>query len=86
MLLFFSSSLCTNEVAKGVSKATRNPPFFSCFTVSVTPSINTPESSNVFIILIISLKSLFKISKVNNFPALTADFPLTFFSNLLIAF
>ena len=39
---------CTNEVAKGANKSPRNPPscfFISCFTVSVTPSINTPESS-----------------------------------------
>ena len=37
---------CTNEVAKGASKVPRNLPscsFISCFTVSVTPSINTPN-------------------------------------------
>ena len=36
---------CTNEAAKGANKVSRNPPscfFISCFTVSVTPSINTP--------------------------------------------
>ena len=39
----------TNEVAKGTNKAPRNPPFFiSCFTVSLTPSINTHESSNYY--------------------------------------
>ena len=38
---------CTNEVARGANKASRNLPsyfFISCFTVSVTPSINTPKS------------------------------------------
>ena len=36
---------CTNEAAKGTSKVPRNPPscfFVSCFTVSVTPSIDAP--------------------------------------------
>ena len=60
--------------------------FISCFTVSVTPSINTSKSSNDFIILIISFISLFEINKVNPFPALTTPFPLTFLSNLFIAF
>ena len=48
---------CTNEGAKGDNKAPRNPPycfFISSFTVSVSPSINTPESCNDFMILIIS--------------------------------
>ena len=31
--------------------------FISCFTVSVTPSTNTPEFSDDFMILIISFKS-----------------------------
>ena len=60
--------------------------FISCFTVSVIPSINTFESSNDFMILIISFISSFEISKVNPFPALTAPFPLIFLSNLFIAF
>ena len=60
--------------------------FYLCFTVSVTPSINTPESSNDFMILIISFISLMEINKVNPFPAVTAPFPLTFLSNLFIAF
>ena len=67
---------------------TRNPPscfYISWFTVSVTPSINTPESSNDFTILIISFVPLFKINKVNTFPTLTAPFPLIFLSNLFIA-
>ena len=77
----------TNEVAKGTNKAPRNPPFcISCFTVSLTPSINTHESSNYFMILIISYISSFKINKVNPFPALTARFPFIFLSNLFIAF
>ena len=41
---------CTNKVAKGTNKAPINPPswffFLSCFTVSVTSSINTREYSN----------------------------------------
>ena len=43
---------CINEAAKGANKTPRNLPsfFVSCFTVSVTPSINTPESSNDFIV------------------------------------
>ena len=58
----------------------------SCFTVSVTPSFNTPESSNDFMSLIISFISSFEINKVNRFPALTVLFPLIFLSNLFIAF
>ena len=80
---------CTNKVIKGAKKARRNLPscfFISCFTVSVTPSIGTPESSNDFVILILSFISLFEINKVNPFPALTAPFPHIFLSNLFIAF
>ena len=54
------------------------------FTVSVTTSINTPESSSDFIILITSFISSFDINKVNAFPGLTAPFPLIFLSNLFI--
>ena len=60
---------CTNEATKGTNKAPRNLSFcsfISCFTVSVNPSINTPESSNDFVVLIKSLRSLFEI-KVNPF-------------------
>ena len=46
--------------------------FISCFTVSVTPSINTPESSSDLMILIISFISSFEMNKVNHFPALAA--------------
>ena len=60
--------------------------FISSFTVSVTPSNNTPDSSNDFMILITSFISLFEINKVNPFPALTTLFPLIFLSNLFIAF
>ena len=60
--------------------------FISCFTVPVTPSINTPESLNEFIILIILIIYSFEVNKVNLFPALTTPFPLIFLSNLFIAF
>ena len=42
---------CTNEVAKGANNAPGNSSFWFIilsFAVSVTPSINTPESSNDF--------------------------------------
>ena len=83
---------CTIEVAQGTNKEWRNLSsycccffFFSCFTVLVTPSINTSESPD-FMILIISFISSFKINKVNPFPALTVHFPLIFLPNLFIAF
>ena len=60
--------------------------FILCFTVSVTPSINTPKPSKDFIILMLSFISSFEINKVNLFPTLTAPFPLIFLSNLFIAF
>ena len=77
---------CTFEVAKGANKATRNPHFcfyISCFTALLTPSMNKPESSNDFMILIISFISSFEANKVNTFPALTA-FTFIFLSNLVI--
>ena len=80
---------CTNEEVKGANKALRNLPccfLISCSTVSVTPSMNTHESSNDFVILIISFISSFYINKVNPFPAPSAPFPLIFLSNLFIAF
>ena len=79
---------CTNEAAKGANKAPGNPPscfYISSFTFSVAPSINTPESSNGFIIFIISFISSFEINKVNHFPAQTAPLLLIFLSNLFIA-
>ena len=54
------------------------------FISSFTPSINTPESSNDFIIFIISFICSFEINKVNDFPALTALFSLIFLSSLFI--
>ena len=60
--------------------------FISCFTVSVTPSINTLVSCIDFMIFIISFISAFKINKVNPFSVLTPPFPLIFLSNLFIAF
>ena len=80
---------CTNEAVKGANKAARNPPswfFISCFTVSVTPSINTSEPSNDFMILISSFVSSFEVNKVNPFLALKAPFPLIFLSSLFIEF
>ena len=53
--------------------------FISCFTVSVTPSINRHEFSNDFMNLIISFMSSFKINKINSFPALTAPISVFFF-------
>ena len=55
------------------------------FTIPVTASINTPESSNDFMILI-SFTSSFEINETKLFPALTAPFPLIFGSNFFIAF
>ena len=63
----------------------KNPPsyfFDSCFTISVAPSINRPESSGHFTILIISSISSYEMNNVNPFPALTAPYPLVFLSNL----
>ena len=56
------------------------------FTVSVTPSIDTSESSNDFMTLTLSFIYSFEINKVNPFPALTARFTLIFLWNLIIAF
>ena len=55
LILFTTEEITgsTIEVAKEANKASRNLPscsFISCFTVSVNPSINTPESSNDFMI------------------------------------
>ena len=54
---------CSIEASKVAYKAPRNPRFcffVSCFTVSVTASLNTPKSSNDFMILILSFISSFK--------------------------
>ena len=56
---------------------------FYCFSNS---SINTPESSHDFMILIISFISSFELNKVNHFPTPTAPFPLIFLSNSFITF
>ena len=79
---------CINEAAKNANKAPGNtfPCFFiSTFTVSVTPSINTRESSNYVITLIMSFISSFEINRVNPFSALITPFSLIFLSNLFIA-
>ena len=76
-------------MAKGANKAPRNLSFcyfISSFTISVTPSINTPKFSNDFIILIIPLISSFEINEANPFSAVTAPFRLNFLSNVFIAF
>ena len=76
-------------MAKGANKASRNPPSYlsiSCFTVSLTPLINTPKYSNDFVVLIISFISSFEINKVSPFPALTVSFSLLFLPNLFISF
>ena len=78
---------CYKEVAKGANKAPRIAPsccFISFFTVPVTPSVNTTESSNKFIILIVSVLSSLQINKVNPFPALAAPFLFIFTANLFI--
>ena len=66
----------------------RNPTsrfFISCFTVSVTPSINKLESSIYFMILIPFIFSL-KMNKVNPFSALTTPFLFIFLSKFFITF
>ena len=81
------TTVCTNEVAKDANKAPGNSLscfFILCFTGSVAQSINTPKSSNDFMILIISFISSFEIHKVNLSPALTAPFLLCF--NLVFYF
>ena len=80
---------CTNEVARGSKKAPRNPPscfflFVSCFTVSVTPSLYRPGSSNDFMILLISFIFLFEINRLNPFPALAVPFALLFFFQIYL--
>ena len=80
---------CTNEASNGANKDKKKMPsclFILCFTVSVFLSIDASESSNNFMILIISFLSSFKINKVNLFPALTAPFPVIFLWNLFIPF
>ena len=56
------------------------------FTVSVTPSVKTPEPSYDFMDLMLSFISSFEINKVNRFPALADRFPLVFHSDLFIKF
>ena len=53
----------------------RNPPcsfFILCFTVSLTPSMKTPEFFSDFMILIISSISSLGTTKVIHFPAVPA--------------
>ena len=60
--------------------------FISWFTVSVTPSINSPESSNNFMIFKMSFISSLKMNKVNPFPAMIVHFPSIYLLNLFFAF
>ena len=56
----------TNEAGKSANKAPRNSPscvFISSFTAPVTSSINTPESSSNFMILIIYIPLFEKKTK-----------------------
>ena len=76
------NSGCNNEEAKSANKAPRNPT--SSFFIS--SFMGTIESSNNFMIFVISFISSFEINKLNSFFALTAPFPLTFISNLFIPF
>ena len=50
------------------------------------PATNTFESSSNLMILLISFKSSFEINQINLFSALTAPFPLIFFSNSFFSF
>ena len=56
------------------------------FYFSVTPWINTPESSYDFTILIISFISSFERNKLNPFLSLAAPFPNIILWSLFIAF
>ena len=78
---------CTNEAVKDANKAGTKSAFVFvlCYTVSVTPSINTFKSSNNFMILKTSFISSFEINRVNPFLALAASFPFVFLSNVFIA-
>ena len=58
--------------------------FVLCLTVSITPSTNKRESSNDFVILIMSFISSFEINNANPLPIVTAPFPLIFLPSLSI--
>ena len=78
---------CKNEAATSATKAQKNPSsyfFILCFTVSVTPSINIPESSKDFIILIISFINSFEINKIIFFLLSQLFFYLFFFQIYLL--
>ena len=69
------------EAPKVPNNIPRNPPsclFISFFTVSLTPSINSPEFYGDFMILIISSISAFEVTQVVPFPALTTPQPRIF--------
>ena len=58
--------------------------FYFMFYCSNNSSINTPESSNDFTVVIISFVSSFEMQNIKPFPTLTALFPLILLSNLFI--
>ena len=75
LLTPFPINIFPNIEALKFSNTGRNLPsclFISCFLVSLTPLINTPEFSSDYMILIISSNCSFKMAKVIPFPALTA--------------
>ena len=76
---------CTNEATNGGNEVPRYLPscfFISCFTVSVTQSINTPESFNDFMILM-SFISSFEIKKVNSHSSFSTYFSFKFYYCIL---
>ena len=62
LITLFPVNIFANiDMPKAPNNMPRIPPscfLFSCFTVSLTPSINLPEFSSGFIILIISFSSI----------------------------
>ena len=80
---------CTNEVARGSKKSSKKSAFLfflflSCFTVSVTPSLYRPGSSNDFMILLISFIFSFEINRLIPFLALAVPFALFFFFQIYL--
>ena len=71
-----------NKAAIGAIITPRNPPFcfyISCFTVSVTPSVNRLGFSSNFTILIISFITSFEMNKMNPFSVRKVSSLLIFF-------
>ena len=71
-----------NGAVTGTLIAPRNPCdrfFILCYTVSVAPLINKPESSSDSTLLIILSISSSEMNEINYFPALTVPILLIFF-------